>query len=1037
MPNGILIPLQVNRELNLSELKEDLWDEAQKYPLYGTLRDGQYYVFMCINQNAEQEELVDENRRLCDVRPFQSVLKVVERKGDKAEKLLNAQIGVLIGKGVHEFDALRNPEVNDFRWKMRALCEEVAGERERQEWKSKMLYKFPERLANSPDLPSIISNKIVGGLVKIVIRFEKDETSFTFQITKDTLPIDLLHKVLSKKGNTTGKQEEVKDYVLKVVGQEEYLISDHPIFQYKYIQSMISQGKHPQLVTVSVHNIIVDDDDHYENIEDVEHRKSRLSYSALTLNSRKRSKPMQSWNITDQFSFCVNAVCRLNCDSLEVGIRAGLVHGDENLCEARKTKETFVLDGEAKWDEDLMFDIDVCNIPRMTRLCMVVYEVNRNSKGPKPKRHKGPRQDSYENPLAWVNTTVFDFKNQLKTGSITLYMWTYAEDLQSDDMIHRLGTVVSNPSVENATALTITFHKFNIECNVVYPSIEKVTGFAAEDPGQDSASMSHATPHASKAYLEQLRQICERDPLHQMHEQEKELLWFLKQDCQYHLPHSLPKLLHCVKWNDHKDVAQMMKLLQRWPQLPVENALELLDYAYPDCHVRKFAVQCLRDISDEDLLLYLLQLVQALKHESYLYSDLMEFLLRRALQNQRIGHYLFWHLRSEMHVPAVSVRFGLMLEAYCRGSVEHMKSLQRQLDALTKWRTVNDLIRQKKEPRERLKQCMCDVLKKDSYSDVLSNLQCPLNPSLRCHTLKVEKCKFMDSKMKPLWIVWKNDDVFGEDIYVIFKDGDDLRQDMLTLQIIRIMDKLWKDEGLDLRMNPYGCISTDHKLGLIEVVLGADTIANIQKEKGLFSATSTFKKGSLLAWLKEHNLDDRSLNDAVEEFTLSCAGYCVATYILGIADRHSDNIMVKKNGQLFHIDFGHILGHFKEKFGIRRERVPFVITHDFVHVITKGQNQRSQEFTRFQNYCEQAFQILRRKGSFIISLFAMMLSTGIPELSCEKDLGYLRDTLVLDLSEAEALKHFRSKFEEALQNSWKTSLNWLAHNLAKDNKMND
>lgn len=49
--------------------------------------------------------------------------------------------------------------------------------------------------------------------------------------------------------------------------------------------------------------------------------------------------------------------------------------------------------------------------------------------------------------------------------------------------------------------------------------------------------------------------------------------------------------------------------------------------------------------SDEDLSLFLLQLVQALKHESYLSCDLVEFLLTRALQNQKIGHYLFWHLR--------------------------------------------------------------------------------------------------------------------------------------------------------------------------------------------------------------------------------------------------------------------------------------------------------------------------------------------------------------------------------------------------------
>lgn len=157
-----------------------------------------------------------------------------------------------------------------------------------------------------------------------------------------------------------------------------------------------------------------------------------------------------------------------------------------------------------------------------------------------------------------------------------------------------------------------------------------------------------------------------------------------------------------------------------------------------------------------------------------------------------------------------------------------------------------------------------------------------------------------------------------------------------------------------------------------------------------------FRRGSLLAWLKDHNHSEASLNKAIEEFTLSCAGYCVATYVLGIADRHSDNIMVKKTGQLFHVDFGHILGHFKEKFGFRRERVPFVLTNDFVHVINKGQTKKGHavEFQRFQSHCEQAFLVLRQHGGLILSLFAMMISTGLPELSSEKDLNYLRDTLV-------------------------------------------
>ena len=83
----------------------------------------------------------------------------------------------------------------------------------------------------------------------------------------------------------------------------------------------------------------------------------------------------------------------------------------------------------------------------------------------------------------------------------------------------------------------------------------------------------------------------------------------------------------------------------------------------------------------------------------------------------------------------------------------------------------------------------------------------------------------------------------------------------------------------------------------------------------------------------------------------------------------------------------------------------------------------------FRSICEQAFLILRRHGNILITLFAMMLSSGIPELS-DETIGYLRESLVLDKSEEEAVKHFNSKLREALQESWKTSVNWMMHHIA-------
>lgn len=103
-------------------------------------------------------------------------MKVIEREGDKSDRNLDSQIGLLIGKGLHEFASLRNSEVNDFRWKMRVLGDEISMERPKKTLAEKVRYQFPSRLAPTPEIPRSIQSRLKdGNNIVLVTKFENEE----------------------------------------------------------------------------------------------------------------------------------------------------------------------------------------------------------------------------------------------------------------------------------------------------------------------------------------------------------------------------------------------------------------------------------------------------------------------------------------------------------------------------------------------------------------------------------------------------------------------------------------------------------------------------------------------------------------------------------------------------------------------------------------------------------------------------------------------------------------------------------------------
>uniref|UniRef100_A0A673JI31 Phosphatidylinositol 3-kinase catalytic subunit type 3 n=1 Tax=Sinocyclocheilus rhinocerous TaxID=307959 RepID=A0A673JI31_9TELE len=557
------------------------------------------------------------------------------------------------------------------------------------------------------------------------------------------------------------------------------------------------------------------------------------------------------------------------------------------------------------------------------------------------------------------------------------------------------------------------------------------------------------------ATRDQLNIIVSYPPTKQLSSEEQDLVWKFR----YYLTtqeKALTKFLKCVNWDLPQEAKQALELLGKWRPMDVEDSLELLSSQFTNPTVRRYAVARLQQADDEDLLMYLLQLVQALKYENFndiqgglepaskrdsqgvltessgysdlfcssqmastvtvmpstqkgkegtdgenleVSEDLCTFLISRACKNSTLANYLYWYVivecedqDTQQRDPKTHDMYLNVMRRFSQALLKGDKSVRVMRSLLASQQTFVDRLVQlmkavqresgnRKKKTERLQGLLADN-EKVNLSEI-EPIPLPLEPQIRIKGIIPETATLFKSALMPAKLIFKTED--GEQYPVIFKHGDDLRQDQLILQIISLMDKLLRKENLDLKLTPYKVLATSTKHGhqSIHIIFFRKHAPN---DKGPYGISS----------------------EVMDTYVKSCAGYCVITYILGVGDRHLDNLLLTKTGKLFHIDFGYILG---------RDPKPLPPPMKLSKEMVEGMGgMQSEQYQEFRKQCYTAFLHLRRYSNLILNLFSLMVDANIPDIALEPDktVKKVQDKFRLDLSDEEAVHYMQSLIDESV-----------------------
>lgn len=256
------------------------------------------------------------------------------------------------------------------------------------------------------------------------------------------------------------------------------------------------------------------------------------------------------------------------------------------------------------------------------------------------------------------------------------------------------------------------------------------------------------------------------------------------------------------------------------------------------------------------------------------------------------------------------------------------------------------------------------------FSNNTPEFTIPINMSRKFSAVDYTQLRDVDSKTKPIILPCIYE---GDKIYNIMLKNEDIRKEAIIMNVIKLINFfLLEEDGLDLNIITYNILPISCTHGYIEFVPDSKTLYHIKEDLNF----------SIQNWIIENN-KDVNIDLIRDNICKSCAAYCVITYLLGIGDRHLDNIMITTQGKLFHIDFGYILGTDPKLISPEIRLTPEII--DAMGGI------HSKYYTHFKQYVNTAFECIKRHSRtfYLLLLDLTKIYPRPPNISEEYIYNYI------------------------------------------------